>query len=63
MKSIRNSIELLMQINVEMMESVNEYIDNCIHEHLDISLDRVNNILKYFRNLKTDIANQFLSPN
>jgi hypothetical protein len=63
MKSIKNSIELLMQINAEMMENVNEYIDECISKNLDISLERVNNIVKYFLELKTDIANQFLSLN
>jgi hypothetical protein len=63
MKSIRNSIELLVQINVEMIENVNEYIDGCINDNLDINLERLNNIIKYFRQLKSDIANQFLSLN
>jgi hypothetical protein len=63
MKSIRNSIELLVQINIEMIENVNEYIDGCINENMDINLERLNNIVKYFRQLKSDIAHQFLSLN
>lgn len=63
MRSIRNSIELIVQINVEMVENINEYIDSCIHHNHDINLERLNHIVKYFRELKRDIANQFLSPN
>jgi len=63
MRSIKNSIDLLMQINAEMVENINEYIDGCISGNLDINLERVNNIVKYFGKLKNDIANQFLSVN
>jgi hypothetical protein len=63
MKSIKYSLELLMQINAEMNEKVNEYIDGCISNNVDINLERLNSIIKYFRKLKTDIANEFLSVN
>jgi hypothetical protein len=63
MKGIKYNLELLMQINAEMIEKVNEYIDACITNNLDINLERVNNIMKYFVNLKTDIVNQFLNFN
>jgi hypothetical protein len=63
MKSIKNSIDLLMQINIEMVENINAYIDACIRDHVDINLERLNYIMKHFRQLKTDIANQFLSLN
>jgi hypothetical protein len=63
MKSIKNSIDLLMQINIEMIENINTYIDACIRDNVDINLERLKYIMKHFRQLKNDIANQFLSFN
>jgi hypothetical protein len=53
----------MMQINTEMTEKVNQYIDECLSKHIDINQEKLNEMVKYFRELKTDIANQFLNLN
>jgi hypothetical protein len=63
MRSIKYSIDLMMQINTEMTEKVNQYIDECLSKHIDINQEKLNEMVKYFRELKTDIANQFLNLN